>query len=71
MNIGYYMDEHVHSGIVEGLRLRGVDVVTVQEDHRVGRSDEELLVRAGELGRMVFSQDRDFRDLSARLQVEG
>jgi hypothetical protein len=32
VSLAVYMDEHVHSAITEGLRNRGVDVLTVQED---------------------------------------
>ena len=41
-----YMDEHVPSAITEGLRRRGVDVLTAQEDGRTGEDDPELLDRA-------------------------
>ncbi len=30
-HIKFYMDEHVAKSVTEGLRRRGVDVVTVQE----------------------------------------
>jgi uncharacterized protein DUF5615 len=53
------MDEHVHARITEGLRLRGVDVLTAQEDGRTGVADDVLLSRATELGRVMFSQDAD------------
>lgn len=32
MSVAIYMDEHVHRAITVGLRLRGVDVLTAQED---------------------------------------
>jgi hypothetical protein len=57
--LAFYMDEHVHRAITGGLRLRGVDVLTVQEDGRRGLSDPEVLDRARELGRLLFSQDDD------------
>ena len=44
--IPLYMDEHVPRAITTGLRLRGVDVLTVQEDNFSGKSDRELLDRA-------------------------
>jgi hypothetical protein len=37
------MDEHVARSITLGLRQRGVDVVTAQEDGRSGASDVALL----------------------------
>ncbi len=53
------MDENVHRAITLGLRLRGVDVLTAQEDGRQGLPDPLLLDRATELGRILFSQDDD------------
>ena len=51
MSVGLYMDVHVPRAITEGLRLRGIDVRTAQEDGAVRLSDPELLDRAGALGR--------------------
>lgn len=59
MGIALYMDENVHRAITSGLRLRGVDVLTVQEDGRSGLDDPRVLDRATELGRVLFSQDED------------
>ena len=53
------MDEHVPIAITEGLKIRGIDVLTVQEDGLRGISDKELLDRATLLGRVLFSQDID------------
>ncbi len=53
------MDVHVPSAITEGLRRQGIDVVTSQEDGTREVGDEALLERASELGRILFSQDRD------------
>jgi uncharacterized protein with PIN domain len=59
LSLIFYMDEHVHRSITGGLRLRGVDVLTVQEDGRSGLDDPQVLNRAIELGRILFSQDDD------------
>ncbi len=53
------MDEHVSRAITVGVRRRGLDVLTVQEDGRTGASDERVLDRATELGRVLFTQDDD------------
>jgi Domain of unknown function (DUF5615) len=58
--IALYMDEHVHRAITIGLRLRGVDVLTVQEDGLSATPDPLILDRAFELNRVMFSQDQDF-----------
>lgn len=59
MSIRLYMDVHVRRAITVGLRLRGVDVLTAQDDDSSRISDPELLDRASQLGRVLFSQDID------------
>ena len=39
MSIPLYMDEHVPSEITQGVRARGVNVLTAQEDGRTGTPD--------------------------------
>jgi predicted nuclease of predicted toxin-antitoxin system len=53
------MDVHVPRAITEGLRLRGADVVTAQEDGASTLSDHDLLDRATSLGRALFTRDAD------------
>ena len=53
------MDEHVPKAITIGLRLRGIDVLTVQEDSFSSKSDPELLDRALYLKRVIFTHDDD------------
>jgi hypothetical protein len=50
MALPVYMDVHVPAAITAGLRRRGLEVVTAQEDGRDTCSDEQLLSRAVELG---------------------
>jgi len=52
------MDEHIHLAITLELRLRDVDVLTVQEDNRQGTADVGLLDRAIELQRVISSSIR-------------
>jgi predicted nuclease of predicted toxin-antitoxin system len=63
------VDENVHRAIPEGLRLRGVDVLTVQEDGRRRLPDPQVLDRATELGRPLFSQDDDLLAEAHRRQA--
>ena len=44
--IKFYVDEHVATAVVKGLRQRGADVLTVLEASLRGASDEEHLARA-------------------------
>lgn len=65
------MDEHVPRAITTGLRLRGVDVLTTQDDGRRNAPDSVLLDRASDLRRVLFSQDEDLLAESTRRQREG
>ena len=71
MSVALYMDEHVPSDITRGLRERGVDTLTVQEDGREGDADPQLLDRATELERVVFTRDTDFLKEASRRQAGG
>ena len=65
MSIALFLDHHVDSAITQGLRRRGVDVLTAWDDGRSTVDDELLLGRATQLGRVLFSQDRDLLDITA------
>lgn len=68
MSIGFYLDVHVPRPITRGLRRRGVDVLTAQEDGTATWDDDDLLDRATELKRILFSQDEDLLVEAARRQ---
>lgn len=69
--IALYMDENVQGQIVRGLRRRGVDVLTAEEDGWNEQLDSEVLDRAGELSRVAFSRDQDFLRVAVRRQRSG
>lgn len=71
MNVRLYMDVHVRRAVTTGLRLRGVDVLTAQEDDCSTLDDPDLLDRATFLNRVLFSQDRDLLVEASRRQREG
>jgi len=65
-----YMDHHVPAAITSGLRRRGVDVVTSEEDGSATLEDNLLLDRATVLGRSLFTQDEDLLAIAhQRLQT--
>jgi hypothetical protein len=66
-----YFDHNVRGPIREGLRLRGVDVLTAFEDGMHQLPDSELLDRATSLGRVLFSQDEDLLAEAAKRQRTG
>jgi predicted nuclease of predicted toxin-antitoxin system len=58
--IRFYLDEHIPSAVAEGLRQRGVDVLTVQDAARSGLSDQEQLSFAHQEQRAMLTMDSDF-----------
>ncbi len=60
MSVPLFVDQHVPAAITHGLRQRGVDVLTAYEDGSDQLADELLLERSTQLGRVLFTQDRDF-----------
>jgi hypothetical protein len=65
------MDHHVPRAITQALRVRGIDVLTAYEDGADQTPDNEILERAAELGRTLFTQDYDFLAIAAKYQAEG
>jgi len=66
-----YMDVHVKAAITAGLRRRGIDVVTAQEDGGTRLEDGALLERATALQRVLFSQDDDLLAVARTRQTAG
>ncbi len=62
--VRYYTDEHVAKAVVTGLRLRGIDVLSVEEAGLRGASDDEHLTFALAHQRTIFTQDSDFLKLA-------
>lgn len=71
MSLSLYMDHHVHASITDGLRLRGIDVVTTRDDGTSDWDDEDVLRRATDVGRALFSQDRDLLVIAHQWQKTG
>jgi predicted nuclease of predicted toxin-antitoxin system len=71
MSLSLLMDEHVKSAVTDGLRRRGCDVLTAQEDESDGLPDPRLLDRATILGRVLVTNDDDFLVEAAKRQAAG
>lgn len=71
MSLAFYMDVHVPEAITEGLREKGIDVLTSQEDETTTWTDSELVDRATELGRVLVSHDADMLQETKRRQQSG
>jgi uncharacterized protein with PIN domain len=59
MDIKFYMDVHIPLSITLGLRLRGIDVLTAQDDDSATLPDDKFLDLATELNRILVSFDDD------------
>jgi len=70
MSVALYMDAHIPRAITLGLRMRTVDVLTAQEDDADKLPDPELLDRATELSRVIFTFDDDLLIEAAKRQRE-
>jgi len=66
-----YMDVHVKAAITAGVRRRGIDVVTAQEDGATRLEDVPLLDRTTALERILFSQDDDLLAIARARQTQG
>jgi len=66
-----YMDVHVKAAITAGIRRRGIDVVTAQEDGATRLEDTPLLDRAAARHRVLFSQDDDLLAIARARQTTG
>ena len=71
MSVALYMDVHVPLAITRSLIRRGVDVLTAQADGTTRLPDGELLSRATQLGRALFSRDEDFLSEAMERQRRG
>jgi hypothetical protein len=65
-NLRFYLDENVDNDIAEGLRHRGVDVLTTPEAGNMGLSDEGHLAYAQAENRVIVTQDGDFLGLARK-----
>jgi predicted nuclease of predicted toxin-antitoxin system len=68
MPLPLYMDVHVPAAISAGLRRRGLDVLSSQDDGTSRFPDDRLLERACAVGRLLFSQDDDMLRLASEWQ---
>jgi len=71
MALAVYVDVHVPAAITEGLRRRGIDVLTSQQGGTRRADDAFLLRRATQVGRLLVTQDEDFLVVAASWQDAG
>ncbi len=62
-------DESVDFGIIKSLRLKGIDVVSILEDYS-GIKDTEVLKIAQDNQYLLITEDKDFGELTYRLNLK-
>jgi uncharacterized protein DUF5615 len=63
--IRFYFDQHLPAAVTQGLRQRGVDVLTAQDAGRCGLPDAEQLQFATTEERVMVTFDSDYLALAA------
>lgn len=71
MSLRLYTDVQVRRAVVEGLRARGVEILTAQADGAAELDDPDLLDRAMTMERVLFTQDEDLPAEGVRRQRAG
>jgi len=71
MPVRLYLDVHVDKAIHDQLRLRGVDILRAQYDDASEMTDDVLLQRVTDLGRVIFTHDTRFKAMAEEWQRTG
>ena len=69
MIVGLYMDVHVPMTITEGLRRRGVDVLTSQEDGTRRATDEQAIAALYPASSRAFHARRRFLETCPEVAI--
>ncbi len=64
--IRIYADESVNVAIAEGLKRRGLDVLSARDTGNLGLTDEKQMLFAEEEKAAIFTHDTDFLRLAAK-----
>ncbi|MBT3313151.1 MAG: DUF5615 family PIN-like protein [Anaerolineae bacterium] len=59
-----FADENIHPDVVAYLRESGFDITSIAERGEFGVTDEYILLKASEGGRIVLTHDSDFGGLA-------
>ncbi len=63
--IRFYLDQHIPFAVAEGLRRRGIDILTSQEVDRCGLPDRDQLTFAADHQRVMVTFDSDYLILAS------
>jgi len=66
-----YADENIEQAIVEGLRRRGVKIVSAGELGYIGGSDDFHLRKASEMNAVILTHDNDYLIIAEKFDHNG
>jgi predicted nuclease of predicted toxin-antitoxin system len=66
-SVRFHLDEHQSGALAQALRRFGIDAETTPEAGLVGASDEAHLLHAQVRGRVVVTDDSDYKTLHVRI----
>lgn len=69
--IRFLLDEHIPFALAEGLRRRGIDVLTPGEAGLLGAADAAYMDRSNREGRVLVTHDGDFLGLHREQEHAG
>ena len=64
--IRFYLDENVHHHVADGLRHRGIEVLTTPEAGHMSWDDDKHVAYALGEGYVIITQDSDFLRLHSQ-----
>jgi len=59
-SVRFYFDQHMWASVAQGLRDKGIDVLTTQDAGRCGLTDPDQLAFAAAEGRVMVTFDTDY-----------
>jgi predicted nuclease of predicted toxin-antitoxin system len=65
-----YADENVERSIIEGLRRRGIEIISARELGFIGQPDEFHIKKAVELRAVILTHDIDFLRIASRPDIK-
>lgn len=69
--IRYHLDEHIDFAVAQGLRRRGIDVITTADAGLLGANDPDHIAFAVANGRVIVTNDSDFLRLQDKAECPG
>ena len=69
--LAFYTDESVNVAVAEGLKRRGVQVISARDADNLGLSDKEQLEYATKKNLVIVTHDDDFLSMAMEFEHKG